>query len=88
MHYFDNILLLKQCYFDEKYSEFIRFVTFPENDKLEKVDQNHYSVPKYSGKAVLRDGLATSWRGIITKGRFSMSLWGMVRSGAEMRSVP
>lgn len=38
MHYFDNILLLKQCYFDEKYSEFIRFVTFPENDKLEIVD--------------------------------------------------
>lgn len=31
MHYFDNFLLLKQCYFDEKYSEFIRFVTFPEN---------------------------------------------------------
>lgn len=23
MHYFDNFLLLKQCYFDEKYSEFI-----------------------------------------------------------------
>ena len=21
MHYFDNFLLLKQCYFDEKYSE-------------------------------------------------------------------
>lgn len=31
MHYFDNFLLLKQCYFDEKYSEFIRFVTFPKN---------------------------------------------------------
>lgn len=30
MHYFDNFLLLKQCYFDEKYSEFIR-LTFPEN---------------------------------------------------------
>ena len=30
MHYFDNFLLLKQCYFDEKYSEFIRFVTFPD----------------------------------------------------------
>lgn len=26
MHYFDNFRLLKQCYFDEKYSEFI-----PEN---------------------------------------------------------
>ena len=25
MHYFDNYRLLKQCYFDEKYSEFIRF---------------------------------------------------------------
>ena len=25
MHYFDNFRLLKQCYFDEKYSEFIRF---------------------------------------------------------------
>ena len=24
MHYFDNFRLLKQCYFDEKYSEFIR----------------------------------------------------------------
>lgn len=29
MHYFDNYLLLKQCYFDEKNSESIR--TFPEN---------------------------------------------------------
>lgn len=26
MHYFDNFRLLKQSYFDEKYSEFIRFV--------------------------------------------------------------
>lgn len=24
MHYFDNFLLLKQCYFDEKYSELYR----------------------------------------------------------------
>ena len=24
MHYFDNYLLLKQCYFDEKYSEFVQ----------------------------------------------------------------
>lgn len=23
MHYFDNYRLLKQCYFDEKYSEFV-----------------------------------------------------------------
>lgn len=27
MHYFDNFRLLKQCYFDEKYSEFIRLCT-------------------------------------------------------------
>lgn len=26
MHYFDNYRLLKQCYFDEKYSEFIRLL--------------------------------------------------------------
>lgn len=24
MHYFDNFLLLKQCYFDEKHSELYR----------------------------------------------------------------
>lgn len=37
MHYFDNFLLLKQCYFDEKYSELYRQ---HENGwhKLEKVD--------------------------------------------------
>ena len=32
MHYFDNYRLLKQCYFDEKYSELYRVrssVTFP-----------------------------------------------------------
>lgn len=27
MHYFDNFLLLKQCYFDEKYSELYRQCT-------------------------------------------------------------
>lgn len=27
MHYFDNFRLLKQCYFDEKYSEFIWLCT-------------------------------------------------------------
>lgn len=26
MHYFDNFRLLKQCYFDEKYSELYRAV--------------------------------------------------------------
>lgn len=31
MHYFDNFRLLKQCYFDEKYSELYHVMTFPEN---------------------------------------------------------
>lgn len=41
MHYFDNYRLLKQCYFDEKYSEFVpreKYRTREWRHKLEKVD--------------------------------------------------
>ena len=43
---------------------------------------------KYSGKASLRLGFATSIRGIITKGLSAIPLCGMVRSSLSILSFP